>query len=118
MLKKAGIALSPVCAKGIGTATTTASATSTPQCRRQVQSTQFNKTVATPTAATGIRAYAMVADGRSRDAPHPNIPWPEVSSANAIPSPYEIFNQKKGSPYSKRRFYELVKIYHPDRHSQ
>jgi curved DNA-binding protein CbpA len=39
-----------------------------------------------------------------------------VTSANAIPSPYQIFNQKKGSPYSKRRFYELVKIYHPDRY--
>lgn len=59
----------------------------------------------------------MVADGPSRDVPHDeNIPWPEVTSANAIPTPYQIFNQKKGSPYSKRRFYELVKIYHPDRH--
>ncbi|PQE14435.1 hypothetical protein CJF30_00007014 [Rutstroemia sp. NJR-2017a BBW] len=28
----------------------------------------------------------------------------------------KIFNQKKGSPYSKRRFYELVKLYHPDRY--
>jgi hypothetical protein len=59
----------------------------------------------------------MVADGPSRDFPHENIPWPEVTSAHALPTPYQIFNQKKGSPYSKRRFYELVKIYHPDRHS-
>lgn len=35
---------------------------------------------------------------------------------NAVPTPYQIFNQKKGSKYSKQRFYELVKIYHPDRH--
>lgn len=60
----------------------------------------------------------MVADGPSRDAKHENIPWPEVTSANAIPTPYQIFNQAKGSPYSKKRFYELVKIYHPDRHGQ
>ncbi|KAI4134172.1 MAG: hypothetical protein LQ347_001749 [Umbilicaria vellea] len=26
-----------------------------------------------------------------------------------------IFQQKRGAPYSKRRFYELVKLYHPDR---
>lgn len=39
-----------------------------------------------------------------------------MTSINAIPSPYQIFNQKKGSKYSKQRFYELVKLYHPDRH--
>jgi len=39
-----------------------------------------------------------------------------LTSANAIPTPYQIFNQKRGSPYSKKRFYELVKFYHPDRH--
>ena len=33
-----------------------------------------------------------------------------------IPTPYQIFGQKKDSPYSKRKFYELVKLYHPDRH--
>lgn len=33
-----------------------------------------------------------------------------------MPTPYQIFHQKKTDPYSKRRFYELVKQYHPDRH--
>jgi hypothetical protein len=42
--------------------------------------------------------------------------WPDCKPP-VIPTPYEIFQQKKGSPYSKRRFYELVKIYHPDRNS-
>ena len=41
--------------------------------------------------------------------------WPKAAHHTAVPTPYEIFKQKKGSPYSKRRFYELVKIYHPDR---
>jgi curved DNA-binding protein CbpA len=61
------------------------------------------------------RSYAMVSDGHSRH-DHGKHRWPEVASANAVPTPYQIFGQKKGSPYSKKRFYELVKQYHPDRH--
>ena len=61
------------------------------------------------------RTYAMVADGHSKY-DHGRLRWPEVTAANAIPTPYQIFNQRKGSPYSKQRFYELVKLYHPDRH--
>lgn len=61
------------------------------------------------------RHYAIVADGHCGHE-HDNLRWPEVTSANRIPTPYQIFNQKKGSPYSKQRFYELVKMYHPDRH--
>lgn len=41
--------------------------------------------------------------------------WPDLPSHNEVPTPYQIFRMKKDSPYSKRRFYELVKIYHPDR---
>ncbi|KAL4916272.1 hypothetical protein BDW62DRAFT_106452 [Aspergillus aurantiobrunneus] len=37
--------------------------------------------------------------------------WPSSSTF----TPYDIFNQPRGAPYSKHRFYELVKIYHPDR---
>ena len=44
------------------------------------------------------------------------IPWPKTKSATAIPTPYQIFQQKISAPYSKRRFYELVKLYHPDKH--
>jgi curved DNA-binding protein CbpA len=61
------------------------------------------------------RRYAMVSDGYSSHN-HGSHRWPEVASANAIPTPYQIFGQRKGSPYSKQRFYELVKLYHPDRH--
>ncbi|KAI9715794.1 MAG: hypothetical protein M1828_000699 [Chrysothrix sp. TS-e1954] len=43
--------------------------------------------------------------------------WPEVQSHQKHPTPYQIFNQEKSEPYSKRRFYELVKLYHPDRNS-
>ncbi len=40
----------------------------------------------------------------------PSCPWP--TSPN--PTPYEILQLKRGAPYTKTRFYELVKIYHPD----
>ncbi|KAJ5046401.1 uncharacterized protein L3040_003645 [Drepanopeziza brunnea f. sp. 'multigermtubi'] len=60
------------------------------------------------------RSY-IVSDGHSTHS-HGSLRWPEVTSADGIPTPYQIFGQKKGSPYSKRRWLSLVKKYHPDRH--
>ncbi|KAL4868889.1 hypothetical protein BDV12DRAFT_91088 [Aspergillus spectabilis] len=45
------------------------------------------------------------------DFPEKDLSWPSTSSF----TPYEVFGQSRGAPYSKHRFYELVKIYHPDR---
>ena len=57
------------------------------------------------------RGYAnVISDSANR------LQWPETPHPTAVPTPYQIFCQKKGTPYSKRRFYELVKLYHPDRH--
>ncbi|ETN43115.1 uncharacterized protein HMPREF1541_02273 [Cyphellophora europaea CBS 101466] len=44
--------------------------------------------------------------------------WPccHTSKPSAQPTPYDIFDLEKGATYSKHKFYELVKIYHPDRH--
>ncbi|KAL8757865.1 MAG: hypothetical protein Q9184_004106 [Pyrenodesmia sp. 2 TL-2023] len=39
-----------------------------------------------------------------------------MSTPSAVPTPYQIFQLGEKAPYSKRRFYELVKLYHPDRH--
>lgn len=45
--------------------------------------------------------------------PTPSLPaWPTTPH----PTPYQIFNQARGAPYSKKTFYSLVKLYHPDRH--
>ena len=68
-----------------------------------------------PTCLPQCRPYAMVSDGRSRHE-HDRFPWPVVNAGSTVPTPYEIFGLQKGAPYSKRRFYELVKLYHPDRH--
>lgn len=56
------------------------------------------------------RSYAKVIDDKEK-----TLPWPKLDPPNTIPNPYQIFNLRKGSPYSKERFYELVKLYHPDR---
>lgn len=60
------------------------------------------------------REYATVHDSsRSHSSLLPSK-WPTGTK----PTPYQIFDQKVTTPYSKARFYELVKIYHPDRHRQ
>lgn len=45
-------------------------------------------------------------------------PWPTAKPPRTTPTPYEILQLKPQAPYTKKtaRFYELVKIYHPDRH--
>ena len=61
-----------------------------------------------------IRTYADVASTHGAcDSEH--FPWPASASQGKLPTPYEILKLRKGSPYNKRSFYELVKIYHPDR---
>ncbi|KAL6852634.1 J domain-containing protein 1 [Amphichorda felina] len=37
-------------------------------------------------------------------------PWPSSKS----PTPYDIFAIARSDPYTKKRFYQLVKVYHPD----
>lgn len=41
--------------------------------------------------------------------------WPEPKAPQTALTPYEILRLGKKETYSKHRFYELVKIYHPDR---
>ncbi|KAK4132724.1 hypothetical protein BT67DRAFT_443632 [Trichocladium antarcticum] len=64
------------------------------------------------------RLYASVQDGEFRqqgkgkrdDQPS----WPTTAN----PTPYEILGLAKDAPYSKARFFQLAKIYHPDRYQQ
>jgi curved DNA-binding protein CbpA len=112
MLKKSTIVLSSYTSlQGIYTPS---SPPTTPRCLNH-RHTDKRKSVTRPPNQQ-YRNYAMTAGGYSRNE-HETLPWPEATAANAIPTPYQIFNQRKGSPYSKRRFYELVKLYHPDRHN-
>ncbi|KAJ5135157.1 uncharacterized protein N7515_004435 [Penicillium bovifimosum] len=43
--------------------------------------------------------------------PHQNYSWPSTRSF----SPYDVLNLPRDATYSKRNYYDLVKIYHPDR---
>ncbi|KAJ4387546.1 J domain-containing protein 1 [Gnomoniopsis smithogilvyi] len=74
-----------------------------------------------PSSWRGSRSYATVQNGGQNDLSKPSpernsdtgLPaWP--TSAN--PTPYDIFATTKSAPYSKKTFYQLVKLYHPDRH--
>ena len=65
--------------------------------------------------ATQWRGLADVKAGYKNPMTPDDSHWPDLASVTAIPTPYQIFKQKKGAPYSKRRFYELCKLYHPDR---
>lgn len=57
---------------------------------------------------TSSRAYAHHADAHH----DPELlRWPEV----VTPTPYQILKCARGEPYTKQRFYALVKLYHPDR---
>ena len=57
------------------------------------------------------------AQAHESSSPADNLfPWPEMPASSTIPTPYQIFQLQKTAPYSKGRFYELVKLYHPDRH--
>ncbi|CAG8012068.1 unnamed protein product [Penicillium salamii] len=42
---------------------------------------------------------------------HQDYSWPSNSSF----TPYDVLNIPRGARYSKRNYYDLVKIYHPDR---
>lgn len=69
------------------------------------------------------RKYATIADNPTRDDHGQRSTvcehvWPKAASGHTCPTPYQIFGLKQGQQYSKIRFYELVKIYHPDRNSE
>lgn len=59
------------------------------------------------------RSYATPRGTDFRD----NMNWPRRrNDPNPfVPSPYEIFGIDRRAVYTKHRYYELVKIYHPDR---
>lgn len=66
------------------------------------------------------RQYATVAgSGRHSEGHHETSQhdWPETPRGQTCPTPYQIFSISKTEKYSKAKFYELVKLYHPDKES-
>ncbi|KAJ5156338.1 hypothetical protein N7492_009141 [Penicillium capsulatum] len=67
------------------------------------------------TAGHGVRAiYSRHNYTTTSHAPSGDYKWPNTPSF----SPYDVLNLHRSAPYSKSRYYELVKIYHPDRPCQ
>jgi curved DNA-binding protein CbpA len=71
--------------------------------------------IKSPRTSSQWRSYADVRHPREPDF-RDNMNWPAQKTPSAIPTPYEIFAIERGAVYSKHKFYELVKTYHPDRH--
>lgn len=68
----------------------------------------------------GCKNYATIAgDGGRHNDGHEQeqYPWPAPPKGQVHPTPYQIFQMTNKAMYSKTRFYELVKIYHPDRNT-
>lgn len=66
------------------------------------------------------RRYATITGDHEEGAystQHEQHPWPTPPHGRSTPTPYQIFAMKTTATYSKARFHELVKIYHPDRPS-
>lgn len=66
------------------------------------------------------RTYATVkSPPPNKDSPNnDDLQWPDHPTSTTAPTPYQIFQQNQTAPYCKQRFYELVKLYHPDRPHQ
>ncbi|EXJ84913.1 hypothetical protein A1O3_05588 [Capronia epimyces CBS 606.96] len=67
-----------------------------------------------PQFAPQSRNYADVKSGSHHEY-RDSMNWPCRRTTSWTPSPYEIFDLAKDAVYTKHKFYELVKIYHPDR---
>lgn len=65
--------------------------------------------VSPPRLSSITRSYATISD-----APGHEYSWPKTSTF----TPYEVFNIPRNAEYSKTRYYDLVKLYHPDRQSK
>ena len=61
------------------------------------------------------KGYATISGTGKDYADEKHFDWPLPPKGHKCPTPYQIFDLQKNQAYSKARFYQLVKIYHPDR---
>lgn len=87
-----------------------------PRARPTTSTTNKRRRMTEPVNRPARRHYATYR-GEGLDF-RDNMNWPcrkHIGADKFMPSPYEIFDMHRTSAYSKHKFYELVKIYHPDR---
>lgn len=109
MLKKASIISGYSCLQSCSCVHSAASTTS-PSCLPPSRARPF----VGRTSSSRWRGYADVHHGRGPDF-RDNMNWPSAKTSSSTPTPYEIFELDRRAVYSKHKFYQLVKIYHPDR---
>ncbi|KAF4126102.1 DnaJ domain [Geosmithia morbida] len=97
-----------------GTATTSTATASSQCCRRRWYATAHHGSDNSKDRHRHSHSHSHNHHQRPHNHHHrdtaPPPAWPKTSN----PSPYEIFAIGRSEPYPKRRFYQLVKLYHPD----
>ena len=110
MLKPSAAALCTTCAApSLAASASSSISRSTPTWTAAPVLTQRRRATLQP-PTTGLRCLRRYAPQNGAD--HEIPAWPRSPN----PTPYEIFDIHRSSPYTKRRFYQLVKLYHPDTH--
>lgn len=97
---------------GVNAISSNISTSSTSSYNRHRQSTRSQST---PTRER--RSYATIAEddgGERHHFEHVQYTWPKPPKGQQHPTPYQILDMKDDAIYSKARYYELVKLYHPD----
>ncbi|KAM0715876.1 hypothetical protein Q7P37_008390 [Cladosporium fusiforme] len=62
------------------------------------------------------RSYATISRDENEDShTRTEDDWPMPPKGQRCPTPYQIFALERNEAYTKSRFYQLVKIYHPDK---
>ena len=97
------------------------------RARPQAERVRKRQRVSEPLSWLSRRSYATVRGSNGVDF-RDNMNWPcrngqpvsTTGSNPSVPNPYEIFDMHRAERYgrsTKLKYYELVKIYHPDRTS-
>lgn len=93
-------------------ASTSTSSTSLNQYRKRTRNQRY--------PSRGNKSYATIAESNFEQRhrfEHAQYSWPKPPDGHPHPTPYQIFDMTNDASYSKSRYYELVKLYHPDRAS-
>ncbi|KAF2259984.1 hypothetical protein CC78DRAFT_536721 [Lojkania enalia] len=61
------------------------------------------------------RHYAQHTSQSHPHSEEADLTWPEPIHPHKSPTPYQILSIRPGEVYTKHRFYNLAKLYHPDR---
>lgn len=80
-------------------------------------SSTFSTRRSTRPQACRPAGYATIAGdaGEYHERKERHHAWPRPPKGQSQPTPYQIFDLGQNAPYAKSKYYELVKIYHPDK---